>query len=99
MKKLFVIFVSIVVCVLFTVTGCGEYAFNDYGIEPKDQLVKTGTVVSVTDGQIEVAVAGNVFAFDGEGYTEGEAVKVFFNTNGDPTNPLVWWVWACDPIK
>lgn len=92
MKKIFAIII-VFIC-LFTFTAC-----DNYTMEPVNQLVKNGTVVSVSDGQVEVNVAGNLFMFDGDGYTVGESVRVVFDTNGDPTNPWVWWVIDCLPCK
>lgn len=95
MKKIFVVFVS-VVFVLFSFSACNVGAGE---FEPTNQLAKTGTVVSVCGEQVEVAVGGDVFTFDGDGYTVGESVRVVFDINGEPTNPWAWWVIDCKPLK
>lgn len=88
MKK-FIISILIAVFILFGVSVCnvdtGEF-------EPTNQLCKTGTVVSVSGGQVQVDVAGNVFEFEGTNFAVGDSVRVYFDTNGEPTNPWVWWV-------
>lgn len=93
MKKFFVV-VS-VLFVLFTFTACNVGAGE---FEPTNQLAKNGKIVSVCGEQVSVAVAGDVFTFDGNGYNVGQEVKVYFNTNGEPTNPWVWWVIDCKPL-
>lgn len=92
MKKLFVVFVSVVLCVLFAACSADEF-------EPTNQLAKTGKIEAVSAGVVTVNVGGDLYDFDGDGYTVGESVRVFFDTNGDPTNPWVWWVIDCKPIK
>lgn len=92
MKKLFVGFVSVVLCVLFTACSADEF-------EPTNQLAKTGKIEAVSAGVVTVNVGGDLYDFDGDGYTVGESVRVFFDTNGDPTNPWVWWVIDCKPLK
>lgn len=94
MKKLFVVFISVVLCILFTACNVGAGEF-----EPTNQLAKTGKIVSVCGEQVEVNVGGDVFEFEGDGYTVGESVRVVFNTNGEPTNPWVWWVIDCKPLR
>lgn len=92
MKKLFVVLVSIVLACLFT-------ACDSYTMEPMNQLVKTGKIEAVSADVVTVSVAGELYTFDGTGYTVGESVRVVFDTNGDPTNPWVWWVIDCLPCK
>lgn len=92
MKKLFVVFVSVVLCILFTACSADEF-------EPTNQLAKTGKIEAVSAGVVTVNVGGDLYDFDGDGYTVGESVRVFFDTNGDPTNPWVWWVIDCKPLK
>lgn len=94
MKKFFVV-VS-VLFVLFSFSGCNVGAGE---FEPTNQLAKTGKIVSVCGEQVEVAVGGDVFAFDGDGYTVGESVRVVFDINGEPTNPWAWWVIDCKPLQ
>ena len=48
--------------------------------------------------QVNVNVGGDVFTFEGDGYNVGQEVKVFFDTNGEPTNPWGWWVIDCKPL-
>ena len=92
MKKLFIVIVA--VFALFTFSGC-----DGYTIENNYQLAKNGRIVSVYGEQVEVNVDGDVFTFDGNGYHVGQEVKVYFDTNGEPTNPWVWWVIDCKPLK
>ena len=92
MKKFFVVFISVVLCVLFTACSADEF-------EPTNQLAKTGKIEAVSAGIVTVNVGGDLYDFEGEGYTVGEAVHVFFDTNGDPSNPWVWWVIDCLPCK
>lgn len=94
MKKLLVVFISIILCVMFTACNVGAGEF-----EPTNQLAKTGKIVSVCGEQVDVAVGGDVFTFDGDGYTVGESVRVVFDINGEPTNPWAWWVIDCKPLK
>lgn len=94
MKKFFVV-VS-VLFVLFTFTACNVGAGE---FEPTNQLAKNGRIVSVYGEQVEVNVGGEVFTFEGDGYNVGQEVKVFFDTNGEPTNPWVWWVIDCKPLS
>ena len=93
MKKFFVA-VS-VLFVLFTFTACnvgtGEF-------EPTNQLAKNGRIVAIHGEAVSVNVGGNVFEFDGTNYHVGEEVNVYFDTNGEPTNPWVWWVIDCKPL-
>lgn len=93
MKKLFVVFISVILCAMFTACNVGAGEF-----EPTNQLAKTGKIVSVFGEQVEVAVGGDVFTFDGDGYTVGESVRVVFDINGEPTNPWAWWVIDCKPL-
>ena len=86
MKKFFVV-VS-VLFVLFTFTACNVGAGE---FEPTNQLAKNGRIVSVCGEQVEVNVGG-------DGYHVGQEVKVYFDLNGEPTNPWVWWVIDCKPI-
>lgn len=94
MKKFFV--VLSVVFVLFTFTACNVDAGE---FEPTNQLAKNGRIVSVCGEQVEVNVGGEVFTFEGDGYNVGEEVKVYFDVNGEPTNPWVWWVVDCKPLR
>lgn len=94
MKKLFVVFISVILCVMFTACNVGAGEF-----EPTNQLAKNGRVVSVCGEQVEVNVCGEVFTFEGDGYNVGQEVKVYFNTNGEPTNPWAWWVIDCKPLQ
>lgn len=94
MKKFFV--VLFVAFVLFSFTACNVGAGE---FEPTNQLAKNGKIVSVYGEQVEVNVGGEVFTFEGDGYNVGEEVKVYFNMNGEPTNPWVWWVIDCKPLK
>lgn len=91
MKKLFVVIVALFA--LFTFTAC-----DGYTIENNYQLAKNGRIVSVYGEQVEVNVGGDVFEFEGTNYHVGEEVKVFFDTNGEPTNPWAWWVIDCKPL-
>lgn len=93
MKKFFVA-VS-VLFVLFTFTACNVGAGE---FEPTNQLAKNGRIVSVCGEQVEVNVGGDVFEFEGTNYHVGQEVNVFFNTNGEPTNPWAWWVIDCKPL-
>ena len=94
MKKFAFIVVSLFA--LFTLSACdigaGEF-------EPTNQLAKTGKIVSVCGEQVEVNVGGDAYMFDGNGYTVGQDVTVLFDVNGEPTNPWVWWVIDCKPLK
>ena len=92
MKKLFVVIVSMFI--LFTFTACESNEFD-----PTNQLAKNGHIVSVCGGQVSVNVGGDVFEFEGDGYHVGEGVKVYFDTNGEPTNPWAWWVIDCKPLQ
>ena len=93
MKKFFVA-VS-VLFVLFTFTACNVGAGE---FEPTNQIAKNGRIVSVYGEQVEVNVGGDVFEFEGTNYHVGQEVKVFFDTNGEPTNPWAWWVIDCKPL-
>ena len=93
MKKFFVA-VS-VLFVLFTFTACNVGAGE---FEPTNQLAKNGRIVSVCGEQVSVNVGGDVFEFEGTTYNVGEDVKVFFDVNGEPTNPWAWWVIDCKPL-
>ena len=93
MKK-FVIILS-VLFVLFSFSGCNVGAGE---FEPTNQLAKNGRIVSVCGEQVEVNVGGNVFEFEGTNYHVGDEVKVYFDVNGEPTNPWVWWVIDCKPL-
>ena len=93
MKKFFVA-VS-VLFVLFTFTACNVGAGE---FEPTNQLAKNGRIVSVYGEQVEVNVGGDVFEFESDGYHVGQEVKVYFDVNGEPTNPWVWWVIDCKPL-
>lgn len=94
MKKFFVV-VS-VVFVLFSFTACNVGAGE---FEPTNQLAKNGKIVSVCGEQVSVNVAGDVFTFEGTNYHVGEDVKVYFDVNGEPTNPWAWWVIDCKPLQ
>lgn len=91
MKKLFVVIVALFA--LFTFSGC-----DNYTIENDSQLAKNGRIVYVNGEQVEVNVGGDVFEFEGTNYHVGEEVKVFFDVNGEPTNPWAWWVIDCKPL-
>lgn len=91
MKK-FIVVLS-VLFVLFSFSGC-----DGYTIENGSQLAKNGRIVSVCGEQVEVNVGGDVFTFEGTNYHVGQEVKVFFNVNGEPTNPWAWWVIDCKPL-
>ena len=93
MKKFFVA-VS-VVFILFSFSACNVGAGE---FEPTNQLAKNGRIVSVYGEQVEVNVGGDVLTFDGDGYHVGQEVKVYFDVNGEPTNPWVWWVIDCKPL-
>lgn len=93
MKKFFVMFASVVLACLFTGCNVGAGEF-----EPTNQLAKNGRIVSVCGEQVEVNVGGEVFTFEGDGYNVGQEVKVYFDVNGEPTNPWVWWVIDCKPL-
>ena len=93
MKKFFVA-VS-VVFILFSFSACNVGAGE---FEPTKQLAKNGRIVSVYGEQVEVNVGGDVLTFDGDGYHVGQEVKVYFDVNGEPTNPWVWWVIDCKPL-
>lgn len=93
MKKFFV--VLSVVFVLFSFTACNVGAGE---FEPTNQLAKNGRIVYVNGEQVEVNVGGEVFEFEGDGYNVGQEVKVYFDVNGEPTNPWVWWVIDCKPL-
>ena len=93
MKKLFV--VLSVVFILFSFSACNVGAGE---FEPTNQLAKNGRIVSVCGEQVSVNVSGDVFEFEGTNYNVGENVKVFFDVNGEPTNPWVWWVIDCKPL-
>lgn len=92
MKKLFIILS--VLFVLFTFSGC-----DGYTVENNSQLAKNGRIVSVCGEQVSVNVGGDVFEFEGTNYHVGEGVKVYFDTNGEPTNPWVWCVIDCKPLR
>lgn len=94
MKKIF-----IVVAILFTLFTCSACNVGAGEFEPTNQLAKNGRIVSVSGEQVAVDVCGNVFTFEGNGYTVGQEVKVVFDVNGEPTNPWVWWVIDCKPLK
>lgn len=93
MKKFVILFVSVVLACSFTACNVGAGEF-----EPTNQLAKNGRIVSVCGEQVEVNVCGEVFTFEGDGYNVGQEVKVYFNTNGEPTNPWAWWVIDCKPL-
>lgn len=88
MKK-FIISVLVAVFVLFSVSACNVDAGE---FEPTNQLCKAGTIVSVSGEQVRVNVGGDVFEFEGTNFAVGESVRVYFDTNGEPTNPWVWLV-------
>lgn len=92
MKKLFIIIVSMFA--LFTFTAC-----DGYTIENSSQFAKNGRIVYINGENVGVDVAGDVFEFEGTNYHVGEEVKVRFDTNGEPTNPWVWWVIDCKPLR
>ena len=94
MKKFVILFVSVVLACSFTACNVGAGEF-----EPTNQLAKNGKIVSVCGEQVSVNVAGDVFTFDGDGYTVGESVRVVFDINGEPTNPWAWWVIDCKPLQ
>lgn len=93
MKKFIVILFAVFSLFAFTACNVGTGEF-----EPTNQLAKNGKIVSVCGEQVEVNVGGDVFEFVGTNYYVGEEVKVFFDTNGEPTNTLVWWVIDCKPL-
>lgn len=92
MKKLFI--VLSILFVLFTFSGC-----DGYTVENNSQLSKNGKIVYINGENVGVDVAGDVFTFEGDGYHVGQEVKVRFDTNGEPTNPWVWWVIDCKPLR
>ena len=94
MKKLFVVIVSMFILFSFSACNVGAGEF-----EPTNQLAKNGRIVSVCGEQVKVEVGGDVFEFEGNGYNVGQNVKVYFDVNGEPTNPWVWWVIDCKPLK
>lgn len=94
MKKFFVVIV--VLLSLFTFSACNVGAGE---FEPTNQIAKNGRIVSVRGEQVEVNVSGDVFTLEGDGYHVGQEVKVFFDVNGEPTNPWVWWVIDCKPLR
>lgn len=94
MKKLFVVIVSMFILFSFSACNVGAGEF-----EPTNQLAKNGIIVSVYGEQVSVNVGGDVFTFEGNGYNIGQKVKVYFDVNGEPTNPWVWWVIDCKPLK
>ena len=94
MKKLFVVIVSMFILFSFSACNVGAGEF-----EPTNQIAKNGRIVSVCGEQVKVNVGGDVFTFEGDGYNVGQEVKVFFDTNGEPTNPWVWWVIDCKPLR
>lgn len=94
MKKFFVV-VS-VLFILFTFTACNVGAGE---FEPANQLAKNGKIVAICGETVSVDVGGSVYEFEGTNYNVGEEVKVFFDVNGEPTNPWVWWVIDCKPLK
>ena len=91
MKK-FVIILS-VLFVLFSFSGC-----DGYTIENDSQLAKNGWIVYVNGEGVGVNVGGDVFEFEGTNYHVGQEVKVYFDVNGEPTNPWAWWVIDCKPL-
>ena len=93
MKRFFV--VLSVVFILFSFSACNVGAGE---FEPTNQLAKNGRIVSVCGEQVSVNVGGDVFEFEGTNYSVGEDVKVYFDVNGEPTNPWVWWVIDCKPL-
>lgn len=94
MKKFFVVIVALFT--LFTFSACNVGAGE---LEMNNQLVKNGRIVSVCGEHVKVNVGGNVFEFNGTNYHEGQGVKVFFDTNGEPYNPWAWWVIDCKPLN
>lgn len=92
MKKIFVVIVALFA--LFTFTAC-----DGYTIENNYQLAKNGRIVSVCGEQVSVNVGGDVFEFEGTNYHVGQEVKVYFDTNGEPTNPWAWWVIDCKSLR
>ena len=94
MKKLFVVIVSMFILFSFSACNVGAGEF-----EPTNQIAKNGRIVSVCGEQGKVEVGGDVFEFEGNGYNVGQKVKVYFDVNGEPTNPWVWWVIDCKPLK
>lgn len=88
MKK-FIVSVLVAVFVLFSVSACDVGAGE---FEPTNQLCKSGVIVSVNGEQVRVDVGGDTFEFEGTNFSVGQSVRVFFDTNGEPTNPWVWWV-------
>ena len=93
MKRFFV--VLSVVFILFSFSACNVGAGE---FEPTNQLAKNGRIVSVCGEQVSVNVGGDVFEFEGTNYSVGEDVKVYFDVNGEPTNPWAWWVIDCKPL-
>lgn len=91
MKKFFVVSVLFV---LFTFTACESNEFD-----PTNQLAENGKIASVCGEQVRVDVNGDVFEFEGTNYHVGEDVVVFFDVNGEPTNPWVWCVIDCKPLR
>lgn len=92
MKKIFVVIVALFA--LFTFTACESNEFD-----PTNQLAENGRIVSVCGEQVNVDVGGDVFEFEGTNYHVGEEVKVFFDVNGEPTNPWVWCVIDCKHLR
>lgn len=93
MKKLFVVIVALLS--LFTFSACNVGAGE---FEPTNQLAKNGKIVYVNGERVCVNVSGDVFEFEGTNYHVGEEVKVYFDVNGEPTNPWAWWVIDCKPL-
>ena len=93
MKRFFV--VLSVVFILFSFSACNVGAGE---FEPTNQLAMNGRIVSVCGEQVRVNVGGDVFEFEGTNYRVGQEVKVYFDTNSEPTNPWVWWVIDCKPL-
>ena len=91
MKKILVVFVSLFILFIFTACESNEF-------DPTNQLAENGKIVSVCGEQVRVNVGGEVFTFEGNGYSVGQEVKVLFDVNGEPTNPWVWWVIDCKPL-
>lgn len=91
MKK-FIVVLSVLFA-LFSFSGC-----DGYTVENGSQLAKNGRIVYINGENVGVDVAGDVFEFEGTNYRVGEEVKVYFDTNGEPTNPWVWWVIDCKPL-
>ena len=77
----------------FSFSGC-----DGYTVENGSQIAKNGRIVSVYGEQVEVNVGGDVFEFEGTNYHVGQEVKVYFDVNGEPTNPWAWWVIDCKPL-